>query len=72
LQIERNLDNINHMLNDHDNQIYDLCKSAYEKIGQLGDDTEKEAAYFLIEQLPLLQEERRDIVMENEQFHLSN
>lgn len=60
------------MVNDHDHQIYDLCKTAFEKIGTLGSEEEKEAAYYLIEQLPSLQEERREIIMENEQFHLSN
>ena len=41
-------------------------------IDRYGEEEQKEASYFLIDQLPLLQEERREIVMENEQFHLSN
>ena len=72
LQIERNLDNLQLLMVDHDKQIYDLCKKVYEVIGNLGDKDQKEASYFLINQLPLLQEERRDVVMENEQLHLSN
>jgi hypothetical protein len=54
------------MVNDHDHQVYDLCKAAYEKIGVLGSEEQKEAGYYLIEQLPTLQEERREIIMENE------
>ena len=72
LQIERNLDNLQLLMSDHDTQIYTLCKSVYEVIGTLGDSSQKEASYFLINQLPLLQEERREVIIENEQLHLSN
>ena len=72
LQIERNLDNLQQLLVDHDNQMYEQCKKVYEMIDRYGEEEQKEASYFLIDQLPLLQEERREIVMENEQFHLSN
>lgn len=72
LQIERNLDNLQLLTSDHDAAIYTLCKNVYEVIGALGDPAQKEASYFLINQLPLLQEERRAIIMENEQLHLSN
>jgi hypothetical protein len=72
LQIERNLDNLQVLMMDHDSQIFELCKKIFEVVGIYGNEQQKEAAYFLIEQLPLIQEERREIVLENEQFHLSN
>lgn len=72
LQIERNLDNLQLLMHDHDEQIYDLMKRVYGIIAEKGTDEQVEAAYFLVEQMPLLQEERREILMENEQFHLSN
>ena len=34
LQIERNLDNLQLLMNDHDHQIYELCKKVYEIVGE--------------------------------------
>ena len=72
LQIERNLDNLQVLLHDHDSRIFELTKKTFEVVAICGDDQQKEAAFYLTEQLPLVQEERREVVMENEQFHLSN
>ena len=72
LQIERNLDNLQVLMHDHDIRTFDLCKKVFEVVAICGNEQQKDAAFFLTEQLPLVQEERREIVMENEQFHLSN
>jgi hypothetical protein len=72
LQIERNLDNMQLLLNDHDSRMFELSKKVFEVIAICGKEDQKDAAFFLTEQLPLVQEERRELVMENEQFHLSN
>jgi hypothetical protein len=72
LQIERNLDNMQLLLNDHDSRMFELSKKIFEVIAICGREDQKDAAFFLTEQLPLVQEERRELVMENEQFHLSN
>lgn len=72
LQIERNLDNIQLLLMDHDTRVFELSKKVFEVIAICGSEEQKEAALFLTEQLPLVQEERRELVLENEQFHLSN
>jgi hypothetical protein len=72
LQIERNLDNVQLLLMDHDTRVFELSKKVFEVIAICGTEEQQEAALFLTEQLPLVQEERRELVMENEQFHLSN
>ena len=72
LQIERNLDNMQLLMRDHDLRVFDLCKKVFEVVSICGNQAQKEAAFFLTEQLPLVQEERSEILMENEQFHLSN
>ena len=72
LQIERNLDNTQVLLIDHDSRIFELCKKVFEVIALCGKEAQKDAAFFLTEQLPMVQEERREIILENEQFHLSN
>ena len=72
LQIERNLDNMQVLLMDHDSRAFELSKKVFEVIAICGNESQKDAAFFLTEQLPLVQEERREIIMENEQFHLSN
>lgn len=60
------------LLNDHDSRMFELSKKVFEVIAICGKEDQKDAAFFLTEQLPLVQEERRELVMENEQFHLSN
>lgn len=72
LQIERNLDNVQLLLMDHDTRTFDLAKKVYELLGLCAQEQQRDAAFFLTQQLPLVQEERREILMENEQFHLSN
>lgn len=60
------------LLNDHDARMFELSKKIFEVIAICGREDQKDAAFFLTEQLPLVQEERRELVLENEQFHLSN
>lgn len=72
LQIERNLDNLQVLMMDHDGRMFELSKKIYEVIGISGNQAQKDAAFFLTQQIPLVQEERRELVMENEQFYLTN
>jgi len=59
-------------MQEHDNQSFELCAKICDVIHEAGATEQKEASLFLLDQLPLLQEERRTVVIENEQFHLSN
>lgn len=72
LQIERNLDNIQLLMVDHDSRMFDLSKKVFEVMAICGKNQQKDAALYLTEQLPQVQEERRELILENEQYHLSN